>query len=213
MSNTVIPREQLSAYQRWELSSFDDNPAPATKPAADEIRTDENARRNGYEAGYLAGTAAAEADARRAAGAAAAQLEALLAAARKDLSEIDTQLADELLDLALTLARRLAGDALRIRPELVLPLVSDCLRASGRARAPAQLMLNPADAQLVREHLGEQCTAGGWVISEDATLSRGGCRLESAGGSVDASLECRWQRLLSAFGREGEWLDLPESRS
>jgi flagellar assembly protein FliH len=205
MSSTVIPREKLSAYQRWELNSFD--AAAAAKPSAGETRADARTQREGYEDGYRAGVAAAHADVQRAAAARMAQLDALLAAANREAAAIDADLADDLLDLALALARRLAGEALRIRPELVLPVVRECLQASGRAHAPAQIALNPADAQIVREHLGEQCAAGGWIISEDAGLARGGCRLESASGSLDASLESRWQRLLAAFGRSGEWLE------
>lgn len=207
MSSTVIPREKLSAYQRWELNSFDTG--TAAPPRAEDAQAGEQNRRDGYEAGYRDGVAAARADMQRAAAAQAAQLDALLAAANRELAELDAHLADELLDLALAVARRLAGEALRLRPELVLPLVRECLQASGRAHAPGQITLHPADALLVREHLGEQCAAGGWIISEDPSLVRGGCRLESAGGSLDAGLESRWQRLLAAFGREGEWLDPP----
>lgn len=207
MSSTVIPREKLSAYQRWELNSFD--AGAAAKPHAEEAQADTRTQREGYEAGYRAGVAAAHADVQRAAAAQAAQLAAVLTAANREVAAIDAHLADDLLDLALALARRLAGEALRIRPELVLPVVRECLQASGKAHAPAQIALHPADAQIVREHLGEQCAAGGWIISEDPALARGGCRLESAGGSLDASLESRWQRLLAAFGREGEWLDPP----
>jgi flagellar assembly protein FliH len=211
MSSTVIPREKLSAYQRWELNSFD--AGAAAEPQAETAQADARSQREGYEAGYRVGVAAAHADVQRAAAAQAAQLNALLAAASHEIATIDAHLADELLDLALALARRLAGEALRLRPELVLPVVRECLQASGRAHAPAQIALHPADALIVREHLGEQCAAGGWIISEDPSLVRGGCRLESAGGSLDASIESRWQRLLAAFGRDGEWLDPPANPS
>lgn len=208
MSSTVIPREKLSAYQRWELNSFDGS-AAATSRTEDQAQKDQDAQREGYEAGYSDGVTAGRADAKRAAAAQASQLNSLLSTVNRDLGNIDTQLADHVLDLALTVARRLAGEALRIRPELVLGVVRECLQATGQARAPAQIVMHPADAQLVREHLGEQCSAAGWIIAEDATMARGGCRLESAGGALDASLETRWHRLTAAFGRSSEWLELP----
>lgn len=210
MSSTVIPREKLSAYQRWELNSFDGS-AKTTPRAEEQAQKEQDSQREGYEAGYRDGVAAGRADAKRAAAAQASQLNALLTTVNRDLGNIDTQLADHVLDLALTVARRLAGEALRIRPELVLGVVRECLQATGQARAPAQIVMHPADAQLVRENLGEQCASGGWIIAEDATMARGGCRMESAGGELDASLETRWHRLTSAFGRNSEWLELPGS--
>ena len=209
MSSTVIPREKLSAYQRWELNSFDT--VTDEKPCVEDAQPDAVTQREGYEAGYRAGVAAAQADVQRATAMQVMQLNALLATANREVSAIDAHLSDELLDLAIALARRIAGEALRLRPELVLPVVRECLQASGRAHAPAQIALHPADAKIVRENLEEQCKAGGWIISEDPSLARGGCRLESAGGSLDASVESRWQRLLAAFGRDGAWLDTPDN--
>lgn len=208
MSSTVIPREKLSAYQRWELNSFDGSTA-ASPRAEDQAQKEQDSKRQGYEAGYRDGVTAGRTDAKRAAAVQANQLNLLLTSVNRDLGIIDTQLADHVLDLSLTVARRLAGEALRIRPELVLGMVRECLQATGQARAPAQIVMHPADAQLIREHLGEQCAAGGWIISEDAMMARGGCRLESAGGTLDASIETRWHRLTAAFGRSSEWLEQP----
>lgn len=208
MSSTVIPREKLSAYQRWELNSFDTAaPEPQEPPKADAARPDPRSQREGYEAGYRAGISAAQADVSRATSAQAAQIQGLIAGLGREISALDEQLAAQMLDLALSMAKRIAGEALRAKPELLVAVVRECLQQLGQARAPTRLTLNPADARFVREHLADQCTSGGLAVIEDESVARGGCRLESAGGELDATLNTRWQRLLAAFGRTGDWLE------
>ena len=80
MSSAAIPKEQLSAYQRWEMASFDDKPIGPSDtiesltvplelpvlPTAEEITTIlENARLEGYALGLEEGrqTGKAETDA------------------------------------------------------------------------------------------------------------------------------------------------------
>ena len=210
MSSTVIPREKLSAYQRWELNSFDGNNTAAGRNPAETAGKDKGQQRGqqreGYDAGYRDGTIAAQAEVQRANAAQAARLAALVGNLSRETAQIDGQIADSVLDLAIVIARRIVGNALEIRPELVLDTVREALQMLGQARAPARLVLHPEDARLVREQLGDQCAAGGWTIVEDGAMARGGCRLDSAGGELDASLHTRWQRILSALGRPADWL-------
>lgn len=207
MSSTVIPREKLSAYQRWELNSFEAADQQKSGPGADAVRPDPRSQREGYEAGYRAGVTAAHADVGRAAAAQAAQIQALIDGLGAEISALDEQLATHVLDLALSIGKRIAGEALRVRPELLLAVIRECLQQLGHARAPTRLVLNPADARFVREHLVEQCASGTLTVVDDESVARGGCRLESAGGELDATLDTRWQRLFAAFGRTGDWLE------
>ncbi len=206
MSSTVIPRERLSAYQRWELNSFDGAASTRETPAPSAASTpDPGAQREGYDAGYREGLAAAKAEVARSTAAQTARLNDIINTLNRNLSQLDSQLADGLLDFSLTLARRMVGDALQQSPELVNGIVREGLQLLGQARAPARLLLHPDDARLVREQLGDQCALNGWTIAEDAGITAGGCRLESAGGELDATVEARWKRLLAAFGRDGKW--------
>lgn len=208
MSSTVIPREKLSAYQRWELNSFETS-APQKNGGVDAetARQDPRSQREGYEAGYQAGVAAAHADVRRAAAAQSAQIQSLITGLSAEISALDEQIASHVLELALTAAKRIAGEALKVRPELLLAVIRECLQQLGHTHAPTRLVLNPADARFVREHLVELSASGTLAVIEDESVARGGCRLESAGGEVDATLDTRWQRLFAAFGRTGDWLE------
>ena len=60
MSSKSIPKEQLSAYQRWELSAFDQPGAGVKLPTADEIqRIQQQAYQEGFAAGMKDGRAEA----------------------------------------------------------------------------------------------------------------------------------------------------------
>jgi flagellar assembly protein FliH len=61
MKATLIPKELLTAYERWEMESFDDKPPVPDAPAApqltpeDVLRIKERAWQEGYEAGMEQG--------------------------------------------------------------------------------------------------------------------------------------------------------------
>jgi flagellar assembly protein FliH len=161
MSNPLIPKEQSVAWRRWEMHRLSE--AAAANTAAPEKADDINARRQraesegrrtghdaGYEAGYRAGIEQAAAERQR--------LQALLSALATGVGENEQQLVDDMLDLALALARRLLGDALTVRRGLVTAAVRDALRQLPESARPARVLLNPADVELVRRFLEETGT-------------------------------------------------------
>ena len=204
MSSSIIPKEQLSAYQRWELNSFDrmapgKNPA-VVLPTVEQIeRIHQEAREEGHAAGYREGQDRVQAEAQR--------LQMLLENLGRELQQVDQQVAQDLLTLSLDVAKKMLCQALRVHPELVLAVVQEAIACLPQFNQHAHLVLHPDDATLVRSRLGEQLSHSGWKILEDTRMGRGGCRLETANSQIDATLPSRWQRVLAAIGQEGEWLE------
>lgn len=103
-------------------------------------------------------------------------------------------LEDELAAIALDVARKVLGEALALRPELVLGLVRQALGAA-RARREVVLRIHPEDAPTVRAELprlsGLLDHASGLVLREDSALARGGVVVETAAGRVDARVEAQ----------------------
>lgn len=169
-------------------------PEPTVKlPTAEEIEAMfEQTRSDGYRAGQEEGLTAAREE--------AAQLARLVAAMDESFDQLGTEVADEIVALAIVLAERMVGDTLATHPEAVAATVRDALQ-----HAPPQgkirIHLHPQDVQLVREHLGEQLEAGHHHLIEDESVTRGGCHLKTAHSDVDATLETRWQRVLEGIGR------------
>jgi flagellar assembly protein FliH len=212
------PKELQSAYQRWEMNSFgDDRPSTlANRPAAPpplELPTEEaiaaireQARLAGYEegksAGYADGLAIGRAEAAR-------ELEHLQAIALEfgaAVAHADETIANEVLDLALHLAKNMLRTALEVKPELVIPVVREAIEYLPVLQQPALLMLNPADAEIVRASIGEELDKGGWRVVPDPSVARGGCKVDTATNQIDAQSAMRWERLTHALGKNLEWL-------
>lgn len=212
-----VPKEQLTAYQRWELAAFDEEEAAAqeaaakpagaqpetqrvTLPTAEDIeRIHNEAHAQGYAAGYEEGLAAA--------GSIAARIDAALNSLQAGIQEIDQQVADRLLAVALEVANQVLRQSLRVRPELLLPVVREAVAALHPNFGHPALVAHPEDAALIRKHLGEHLAHNNWRIIEDPAVSRGGCRVEIGASEVDATLETRWRRVLDAIGVNQDWLD------
>ena len=214
MSDT--PKELQSAYQRWEMNSFGDErpsvvakrPPPIELPSEDTIAgIREEARLIGYDEGHAAGYEDGLAIGRAEAARELEHLASIAATFGTALTEADETIAADMLELALQLARGMLRCALEVKPELILPVVREAIGYLPVLQQPALLILNPADAELVRHGIGEELDKGGWRVIEDPQLARGGCKIDTASNQIDATAQARWSRLATALGRNNiEWL-------
>lgn len=168
----------------------------------------EQARQQGYAEGFAEGRAAGHAqgleegrlageqELQRQTAEALRPLLELADAFRQALTRFDEQIADRLVDLALATGRHLAGAALEARPEQILDIVRELLHAEPTLTGKPRLWLHPADLLLVKAHLGAEFDAAGWQLQPDDLVTRGGCRVTSASGELDATWESRWESLL-----------------
>lgn len=214
MSSSVIPKEKLTAFQRWELASLGEERAAAAtaeQNAALLVQQREEARRQGhaegraegFEQGRKAGLEAGRAEAAKE----AARLRQVAESFGQAVAQANDAVAEELLTLALDLSKAMLKSALNIKPELVLPIVGEAIRYLPQVQQPALLVLHPEDAKIVRSHLADELDKSGWRVTEDAQMKRGGCRVETATNQIDAAVEHRWQRLAEALGRQSDWLE------
>ena len=207
-AQTLIPKEQLSAYERWELNSFDTpglhGPISLTTAAQVE-KIHQQARHDGYQAGLKEG--------RQRAGAEAQRLVALAKAFSSESAGLEQQLAQQMLDVALDVARQMLRGALDVRPDLILPVIQEAIRSLPVLGEQRRLRLHPEDAALARELAGESLNIAGWTIVDDTAVARGGCVLTTSHGEVDATLDARWRRIVGALGRDSGWLGNGEDKA
>ena len=213
MSDT--PKELQSAYQRWEMASFGDErpsvvakrPQPVALPTEETVAgIREEARLIGYEEGHAAGYNDGLAIGRAEAAKELEHLRTIAATFGTALAEADETIASDVLELALHLAKGMVKTALDVKPELLIPVVREAIEYLPVLQQPALLILNPADAQIVRGGIGEELDKGGWRVVEDPAIARGGCKIETASNQIDAQAASRWQRLTSALGKNVDWL-------
>jgi flagellar assembly protein FliH len=205
------------------MTSFDaPRPVPAAAPEPEPVSEPEpvpeqpspealaaireEARLIGYEEGRAAGHADALAQGKLASTKELAHLRQIAQVFSGALAEADQTIAGDVLDLALHLSRCMLNTALHVRPELILPLVREAIQLLPVVQQPAVLMLNPEDAKVVREGLGEELEQGHWRIVEDGQIGRGGCKIDTASNQIDAQAAARWQRLTHALGKDLDWL-------
>lgn len=233
--DSFIPKEKLTAYERWELAAFDEAERAAQRadapPAADATNADSEpaappmpdaaeierqiqeafatAREMGHGDGYREGYAAGEA-AGREAGLAEVRLEASRLAALAEgfaaaLRTSEAQLGNELLELALSIARQVVRAQVRSHPEWLIDVVREAMLALPSQHGHPTLYVHPDDAAMVRERLADSIAHTGWRIAEDATIEPGGCRVENGASEVDATLASRWKRVVEAIGTRADW--------
>jgi len=211
MSSTVIPKEQLTAFERWELASFDPystgkhqngqkgHAALATVAELENLR--QQSQQEGYTQGRNEGYTAGIQQARNE----AMQIHTLLQNLQTSINQIDDQIAQSLLDLSLEVANKMVCETLKVNPEIILKIISDAISSLPHFNQNAHLIMHPDDAELVRKQMGEQLTHAGWKIFTDAQINRGGCRVETAHSQVDATTKARWQRIVESIGQDKSW--------
>ena len=194
----------LTAWERWELGSFDGPPKPARRkeaaavdlPTVDELeQIREQSRKEGYDTGYAEGIAAVRAEA-----------EKLAAASRKveaAFTQLEGAVAEELLALAIEVGRQVVRGELAARPETVLDVVREALTQLPHQHAV--IYLHPEDASLVRSHLGDALAHAGHRINEDPQLARGDCIMDAGGSQLDGTVATRWRRVIESLGLNDAW--------
>lgn len=138
----------------------------------------------------------------------AQRVDALLSRLDDSLQQLQSDMAQQLLDLACDIARQVVRQELRSQPQALLPVVRealDMLAAEGRA---ATVRLNPADFAVLDEALRAEQGAHSkvqWI--GDASVAQGDVRVDSGGAQVDAGLDKRWRRAVAALGLVSTWYD------
>ena len=202
MSSVIISKEQLTAFERWELASFDSHNSDKRLNSVAEL---ENIRQQAYDEGYTQGHDAGYAAGIQQARTEAAQIHMLLQNLQDALNKVDEQLAQSLLDLSLEIARKMVGENLQAKPEIILKIVGDAIGNLPHFNQNAHLILHSDDAELVRKQMGDQLLHTGWKILTDEQIKRGGCRVETSHSQVDATLEARWKRVVESIGQDKSW--------
>lgn len=164
--------------------------AQAARIEVEVMKAARVAREEGFEAGReegLASVAGEIANARTLIDHLAASTEGVTAA-----------VADEIVHLALALARQVVLKEVSQSPDAIVPVIEEALRRLPQRRIT--LYLNPADLDVVKEHFADELDRDEHRLKADAAIERGGCRLESGQGDVDATMTTRWIRVLESLG-------------
>ena len=196
-----IPREEVNGFAAWQPDAFGDQ--PNARPATEAQRSAEHQalRQAGYQDGYRDGLAALESFKQSFAQQMAAQLTPLLTAFDLAFAELEEQIATSVAHTATALARQVVRSELIERPALVAQVASEAVNAVLLSARHIRVFVHPDDLALVQAGAGEALGARGARLLPDTALQRGGCRIESDLGSIDARIESRWAQAAATLGQ------------
>jgi flagellar assembly protein FliH len=201
MSLSKLIDGKQTAFERWEMPVMaegrgrvrEDEAAvkPLTAEQLEAIRSEaynegfEQGRREGREAGQQEIDAAVQ------------RLEQVMSALAEPLRAVDAQVEEELITLAMAVARQIIRREIQQDPEQVIAVVREAMAELPTAARNVRIHLHPEDAALVREAFTtEEAETAPWKIVEDMVLTRGGCRIESDTSRIDASVEKRLNSIM-----------------
>ncbi|TGN41222.1 flagellar assembly protein FliH [Marinobacter confluentis] len=224
-----IPKENLTAYERWELPLLDAkgnevprqeerNVKPLTAADLEDIRqaayTDglEEGRKEGFEAGHRegreaghkegyaageqegtrTGTDTALAETRKDVEAKLERLEVLMGELLVPIQRHEDELETALVNLTTVLSRAVLYRELSLDSSQIAAVVRKAMASLPSTSDNVRIHIHPDDYQFVGE-VAERFEARTSVV-EDASVMRGGCRLETRHSLVDFTIEKRFQK-------------------
>ena len=165
------------------------------------------ARTQGYQDGYRDGLVALESFKQSFASQTSHQIGQVVLALDTELGALEQQLASSVARVATELARQVVRGELSMRPALVAQVAREAVNAVLMSARQITVMLNPDDHALVAAGCEEALSARGARLLSQPSIARGGCRVESDAGVIDARIQARWAQATHALGTGLQWDD------
>lgn len=214
-----IPGEEIDAVSRWSFADVDAAAMLLEQQTRDRELNEhletvrQQAHAAGYADGFQQGRAQTLLDAQKQVNdyishqgqATAQQLGALISSAAEQLETAEQLAGQAVLELACELARQVLRHEIASNPNTLLPVIREALAQLFSDSKAVQIKLHPLDLDVLQDVLMEEYPNLPLTLQPDATLTRGGCLVESAGTVIDGRLEKRWARAIGRLGQNLSW--------
>lgn len=192
-----IPKDQVSEATTWEFQPLSGG-SPISKNGTDRLLSERE--RRAFERGRKQGQVEGLQQAAVQRASHAQQIDQVLRSLRGRFAELETSGADAVLDMALSIARHVLRQEVEVRRDAVLPVLREALVTLVDQQSQPRVHLNPHDLELLRSDLEADGSFNHCRFIPDAHVGRGGCRVETPKGEIDARLGTRWQSVMDALG-------------
>ncbi len=129
------------------------------------------------------------------------QWQQLISCLAEPLVSLDRQVEQELVALAMAVAKHLVRRELKIDPGHVIAVVREAVSVLPVSARDICVLLHPEDKKLIQESLSVDFDGTEsdhrWRIIEDPMLTRGGCKIETAVSFIDVSVEARLATIIT----------------
>lgn len=120
----------------------------------------------------------------------------------KELKKLRDDVSEKILPLALSAAKKILGEELKIHPERIVSIILAAVKPVTQHKK-IHIYVNKVDLPIVEEKKAELKQAfehlESLVIQERPDVEPGGCMIETEAGIINAQLENQWRALESAF--------------
>jgi flagellar assembly protein FliH len=208
LHHRFIPREELQGFASWKPGAFGgagSGAAAAAPEAPEQTALLHAARQAGYQEGYRDGLAALENFKRSVLQQNAAQFGALLQQFDEQLDTLEFDMARALTRVAASIAQQVVRDELQANPDRIARVAHEAVEAVLMSARHIVVQVNPQDHALVEQGAADAIAARGARLVSDASIARGGCRVLSDVGTIDARIGARWARASGTVGVEMPW--------
>lgn len=214
-----IPGEEIDAVAQWRFGAVDAAARLLEEQAQAQVQ-DEQAqafRQEGYDQGFAEGLSQGHGQAMLEAQEqvnaflnnqgqdTARQLAALVASAQEQLDAAEQVAARGMLELACELARQVLRHEISTNPNALLPVIREALTPLIADSKSTVLKLHPLDMDMLEDVLRAEYPGLPLTLLADASITRGGCQIQSAGTQIDGTLEKRWARAVGQLGLNLPW--------
>lgn len=165
------------------------------------------ARQQGYQDGYRDGLVALESFKESFASQTSSQMARVLQALDDDLGRLEQDMATSVARVATELARQVVRSELAVRPALVAQVAREAVNAVLMSARHITVLVHPDDHTLVQQGCEEALAARGARLLAHPAVARGGCRVESDAGVIDALVATRWTQASQSLGSGVAWDD------
>ena len=120
-----------------------------------------------------------------------AEANAALLKAKSEYLALTTRAEGDMVSLALELARKIVGRHIQLEPEIISDMVSKTLELA-RGRRHIEIFVHPSDLSILKKSEAAFRDVVGDVqlhFVKDPRRPRGGCRIETEAGVIDADLD------------------------
>ncbi len=197
----IIPRDKTGRFRRWSPPEVDqaapEQPAfltATTRAARSDVETlaaREAAQREGFREGYEEGLQAAQAELTTL----RESLRRTLAFLARPVDYLEEQIEQELLELALAVARQILRREVQADPRHLIGLVRHAVRQLPATQGTIHIHLHPDDARVVRPVLHEDEAHAQWDVVDDPAVARGDCEVTTDTSRIDAGIDTLVARL------------------
>ena len=163
------------------------------------------ARQAGYQEGYRDGLVALDNFKRSVLQQNAAQFGAVMQQFDEQLDALEFDMARALSRVAASIAQQVVRDELMAKPERIARVTQEAVEAVLLSARHIVVQVNPQDLALVEQGAADAIAARGARLVSDPGIERGGCRVLSDVGTIDARIGARWQHASASIGVELPW--------